>query len=594
MHYRRNIVSFVIALATIMITLCGFAHAELVGVQPGFPFLMYDNTGTLAYNAGTDTLSIDASSTMARFSATEAPRFIKGTPYDPANPNSGSRAVTIRVTIDSSGTLTGGAAGPDLEVKGSIDQDGDGEMDFDGVLLTGEVVQFGVVDGATTDTYDFRFEFTGGLLASSFVGMDIGLMLTSENSSFASDYSVNFGGGAKGVMGPIEAVCALDVKVEGCVHVPGESDCEGKVIRMELEYTGQGCNASSHSQEGKRVKCEGDPAGAEPVSIVVTGRKHKKIFRCKKKKNGIWTTETDVNIGETILVDAAIAGKKRLKPTTRIKVIDANGNLLEKIRFDTSCRQPLSVGDQFGSMKIVSLTSTIGGEATEPEDEVCITELPDPATTPGADVEYTYTITNNGVDTLSNVTVVDDVVGTVVGSPIGSLLPGETVTLTQTKYISSETTNTVTVTGTAFGIWQCEAGASETITQAEIPPGPDVCENMIQAMLLKYTGPDITNATITIVADKFKCRPIVYSGVDLTAGTVLSKPSENGWTIDATVHTKHGTDGLGAKTTIYINCAGETIHTSCSTPFARQAPAPLNDPKGAPSPNWYVDEFTQK
>ncbi len=588
MHYRKNIVSFVIALATIMITLCGFAHAELVGIQPGFPSLVYNSQGTLTYDAGTDQLSVNANAIAIRFSSVDPPRFI--------NPGiTGSDAVTIRVSIDETGALTGGAAGDDLRVEGAVDQDGDGTIDYDGILLTGEVVQFGSLDsGGPTDSYDFRFEFTGGLLASSFVGMDIGVMLTSESSDFANDFTVNFGGGAKGVMGPIEAVCALDVKVEGCVHVPGESDCEGKVIRMELEYTGQGCDASNNSQEGKRVKCEGDPAGAEPVSIVVTGRKHKKIFRCKKKKNGIWTTETDVNIGETILVDAAIAGKKRLKPTTRIKVIDANGNLLQKIRFDTSCRQPLRVGDQFGSMKIVSLTSTIGGEATEPEDEVCITELPDPATTPGADVEYTYTITNNGVDILSNMTVLDDVVGTVAGSPIGMLLPGETVTLSQTKYLSAETTNTVTVTGTAFGIWQCEAGASETITQAEVQPGPDVCENMIQAMLLKYTGPDIMGATVTIVADKFRCRPVVYTGVDLTSGLVLSSPSENGWTIDATVHTKHGTDGLGAKTKIYINCAGETIHTSCSTPFARQAPAPLNDPKGAPSPNWFVEEFTQK
>jgi hypothetical protein len=38
----------------------------------------------------------------------------------------------------------------------------------------------------------------------------------------------------------------------------------------------------------------------------------------------------------------------------------------------------------------------------------------------------------------------------------------------------------------------------------------------------------------------------------------------------------------------------EVIHTSCSVPFVAGAPAPLDDPKGDPSPNWFVESFTQK
>jgi hypothetical protein len=110
-------------------------------------------------------------------------------------------------------------------------------------------------------------------------------------------------------------------------------------------------------------------------------------------------------------------------------------------------------------------------------------------------------------------------------------------------------------------------------------------------MLLSYTGPAIANATVEFIAGDFPGQPVVYTGVNLTPGTVLSKVSENGWTIDATAHND---DRLGAKTTIKINGVSEVIHTSCSTPFRTGYPAPLDNPKGAPSPNWFVEDFTQR
>jgi hypothetical protein len=414
--------------------------------------------------------------------------------------------------------------------------------------------------------------------------MDIGVLLTSENSNFSGDFSTLFVGGAKGIMGPIDAVCSLDVVKTGCVMIPPppdpDSDCKGDVIRMTLEYTGEGCSASNHSQDPAKVECSGDPAGAAPVTIVATDKKGKKV----------WTTATDVHIGDTVLVDAATAGRDEITGDTRFKIYNGSGDKIQEIKFHTSCSQPLNAGDQFGSLRLVSLTTTLGGEVTGVvDDEDCITDLP----YGGANVKYTYTVTNNGVTTLTNVTVIDDILGEVPGSPIASIVPGETVTLTQTAFVTQTTTNLVDVTGTAFGIWQCEGGASAEVTLGETQP-PNACETMIQAMLLKYTGPDIAGADIEIVAKKFGDTPIVYTGVDLTAGTLLSSPAENGWTIDASLHTKHGTDGLGATTSIFINGVEEVIHTSCSTPFVSQAPAPLNDPIGAPSPNWYVVNFVDK
>ena len=55
----------------------------------------------------------------------------------------------------------------------------------------------------------------------------------------------------------------------------------------------------------------------------------------------------------------------------------------------------------------------------------------------------------------------------------------------------------------------------------EPPEEPQVCTKKIAAMLLRYTGPDIANATVKFVAKAFDDDPVIYSGVNLTDGVVL-------------------------------------------------------------------------
>ena len=45
-------------------------------------------------------------------------------------------------------------------------------------------------------------------------------------------------------------------------------------------------------------------------------------------------------------------------------------------------------------------------------------------------------------------------------------------------------------------------------------------------------------------------KPVVYTGIDLTAGTILTSPMENGFTINAGAHNRRD---LGAKVRIFIN-----------------------------------------
>ena len=97
-------------------------------------------------------------------------------------------------------------------------------------------------------------------------------------------------------------------------------------------------------------------------------------------------------------------------------------------RLWTSCSKTLDLGDEFGSLQVVSLTTTEDGEQNL-----------------GGEVTYTYTVENLGSETLATVDVVDDKLGVVPGSPITNLGPGATAVLQAQALISEETTNLVAV-----------------------------------------------------------------------------------------------------------------------------------------------------
>ena len=80
-----------------------------------------------------------------------------------------------------------------------------------------------------------------------------------------------------------------------------------------------------------------------------------------------------------------------------------------------------------------------------------------------AEVTYAYQVENIGIDTISNISVEDDVLGTIPGSPIGSLASGESTTLTTTALVDADVTNIVTVSGTA-GASICTAEDTVTVT----------------------------------------------------------------------------------------------------------------------------------
>ena len=184
----------------------GRALLALVGVELSYPTIAYNGTG----GAGGGGVQYDASSREFDLSAT--PTGIQLSGSAPSRAIVGAdRSYEIRIRVDNSGNLIGGVSGPDLVVKGSVDLDGNGTVDYTGVLLTGEVKKFGYLDDGAVDYFDFAFTPTGGALRALYAGKDITVFNVAEQSeggtpftgSFASDYTAD----AKGDIGTAPAPC---------------------------------------------------------------------------------------------------------------------------------------------------------------------------------------------------------------------------------------------------------------------------------------------------------------------------------------------------------------------------------------------------
>jgi cysteine-rich repeat protein len=155
----------------------------------------------------------------------------------------------------------------------------------------------------------------------------------------------------------VEAQCLLDIEQTCAVPAAPTSanQCLGKVVSMKLRYLGEGCLGTTNPQEGKAT-CSGGADGAEPVHVLVSDKKGKKTF----------ANVSGVLIGDLIAVDAAFADSDKLDSETFITV---DGGL-EVLAVHTSCSKPLSAGDQFGSFRVVELTTTEGGTTSIQEQGV--------------------------------------------------------------------------------------------------------------------------------------------------------------------------------------------------------------------------------
>ncbi len=242
----------------------------------------------------------------------------------------------------------------------------------------------------------------------------------------------------------------------------------------------------------------------------------------------------------------------------------------------------------------------------------------------GDDADYRLIVNNVGGEDLRNVTITDSQLN-IIGAVIDDLPIGAEVILDATVagfenlhavgYCDSAGTKLNIAQASANGVVtntgvsdddpayvncnapvQCHVAVDQSCAVKPQPGDDKLCTSAISATTLRYIGPDMINATVEFVGKA--SGSVLYNGVDLESGvTILTQPSQNGYTVDAGNH-----QNIGSKLQIFINGVEEIVHTSCSAVYVAGQPAPLdgnspnpaNSEKGDPSPNWFVVDFRQK
>ena len=116
---------------------------------------------------------------------------------------------------------------------------------------------------------------------------------------------------------------------------------EGRARCLTFVYRGNDCAGSLHDQ-GSDVACAGTPNFLTEVIIMVTDRRGRDVF-----------FHDTVSLGEPFTIDGSFTRSRKVAPTTVVEIFDLGGNLLQEVRFHTSCSQPLRLGDRFGAVELV-------------------------------------------------------------------------------------------------------------------------------------------------------------------------------------------------------------------------------------------------
>jgi hypothetical protein len=353
-----------------------------------------------------------------------------------------------------------------------------------------------------------------------------------------------------GMAGVLTLDCTPEspVLAEQCEIIPtppASCETEGKPTSLTFLYTGKDCTASNHGQ-GDKAECNGDPGFAEPVQVIYTGKDASKFT--------VEPSDESINVGDPVTITRTDGND--FKADTKLE-IRQSGACLQALKIHTSCSKPLEVGDVFGSLELVAFN---GQGAT------------------GNEVTYTYKVTNIGDVDVFDVTIEDNKLGTVQGSPIYQLAPGDSVELTATTLLSETTMNTVIVTGNTEYDDQCSAMDSVTVTVTEPPPA-SCADGNPKALRFRYTG-ESCDASNNDQGDKAKCTDpgtltepvqIVYTGKD--ADKITVSPGDESIYIDDSVTIEAtGRDRLHSNTKLEIRQNGVVmqkleIHTSCSQPL---------------------------
>lgn len=148
----------------------------------------------------------------------------------------------------------------------------------------------------------------------------------------------------------------LELECDCCLDENGKPRALEAVI---LQYTGDKCASSSHHQDPAQVACSDPLRGPLPDRVIVvvgekpcgsagpTGR-----FAVLPQTHG-FTTQI-VTRGQKFIVGASEIGRQAFGESTYVCILNPiTGKLMQSLKINTSCEQPLFHGDQFGSIRVV-------------------------------------------------------------------------------------------------------------------------------------------------------------------------------------------------------------------------------------------------
>lgn len=251
----------------------GTSQAALIGLTAGEPTIDFGAGGMISYKAATGLVTISGvPSTLFRSDPFLFAQ-IMGTTAD------NERLITVQFKVDAAGNFLAGngTTDPDLIIKGAVDVNADGIIDFDGVLLTANVAQFGFQYGGTTgaSTFDVRLNAVSGLLASYYSGHDLAMVITSQISTefpngFNGAFTANFTGQAQGVLGETNALpllCQIEADAFCSVNgSPNSTKCRIQTTKSEKhwDWDDRSTSGASNGQPYRRYTygMHGDPVPA--------------------------------------------------------------------------------------------------------------------------------------------------------------------------------------------------------------------------------------------------------------------------------------------------------------------------------------------
>ena len=334
--------------------------------------------------------------------------------------------------------------------------------------------------------------------------------------------------------------------------------CTKRPTEISLRYNGGDCTQSMNTQDPGKISCSGDAGTVEPVRIVVSKPDGKNV--------SLDTGGANVAIGDVVTATAATAGRSELDSDSLARIFDGAGNLLQEVRFHTSCSQDLRVGDVFGGVEVAGFVNSEQGVVQT-----------------GADVVFDYKIANTGTTDVDLTSVFDNVLGELLDPSPQALDIGQMLTISATDFVDSDVTNVVTATGNVAGnpAALCQAVDTVTVNVVVPPKPPGSCElGKPVALEFEYTGEACDAALDNPQGGKSSClgnpasaepvRIVITKDADKVSAAPNSETIPVGGLF--TVAKTNG-DRLASETRFDIRQGGVTlqslkIHTSCSKDLA--------------------------